>query len=133
MTRLISNKHKQAKFSDHDSRPTPFMKNATARKLRRSQLETEVDLAADSNATPGSQDKLAKYKRPGNCPLCLERLKKTSGLTRYERSCQSCGAVLQKDLLCLSCSTNRVWAGQLGRRCKGCGKTFLPEASSIIK
>ena len=56
--KLISNKHKQAKLSDHDSRPTPFMKNVTARQLRRSQLETEVDRAAESNATPGSQDRM---------------------------------------------------------------------------
>ena len=70
-------------------------------------------------------DKHWSRKRSGNCPVCLSRLKKNYKKTRYERKCNKCGAVLQKNIKCPFCSTNRVWMGREGNYCKGCGNKYI--------
>ena len=69
-------------------------------------------------------DKHSARKKSGNCPVCLSKLKKNSKRTRYERKCNTCGAVLQKHVTCLFCGTNRVWMGRKGNYCKGCGNPY---------
>ena len=71
---------------------------------------------------PRSLDRRASRKQRDCCPVCEAKLRKIGKGTRYQRCCDACGAVHQKHLFCPSCSTHRVWAGRLGRWCKGCGK-----------
>jgi hypothetical protein len=72
-------------------------------------------------------DKHSPRKRSGNCPVCLSRLRKNIKNTRYERKCNKCGAVLQKNIKCSFCDTNRVWMSRKGNYCKGCGNKYFTQ------
>ena len=50
------------------------------------------------------------------CPLCGERIEKTTGGSRRKYSCQNCGATINKLLNCDRCGTKRVWQGKKGLR-----------------
>ena len=121
MGHQVTNKHKQAKFSDEGEPPSRWEKRMTARLLRREGLESEGESSERRSTKPRSLDRRASRKQRDRCPVCEAKLRKIGKGTRYQRNCEACGAVHQKHLFCPSCSTHRVWAGRLGRWCKGCG------------
>lgn len=127
MTHRITNRHKQAKASDSGEPTSAFFKKKATRALRRDPLKTELDSQIERNRSVGSIDHRASRKRSGRCPVCTAALAKNAKGTRYEYRCGECHAVFQRELRCLSCGTNRVWAGSLGRWCKGCGKPVPSE------
>ncbi|MEM1180433.1 MAG: hypothetical protein AAGM22_18965 [Acidobacteriota bacterium] len=124
MSNRITNKQKQAACSDHSEPPNRWMKLWTVRKLRREQLDSELEEIEPRLRTPGSRDPRALRKRHDRCPVCEAKLVKLGKKRRYPRRCVTCGAVHQKPLRCPSCGTHRVWAGRLGRWCRGCGRPF---------
>ena len=122
MSRFITNKAKQKAVSDPTGKPNKYMKSWTAKKLRLNIASDLKDQTSNhSKPTPG-KDRLSYKKKSGICPVCEKKLHKNEKKTRYENRCHSCGAVLQKNKICFSCGTNRVWNGRSGAVCKGCGK-----------
>jgi hypothetical protein len=69
-------------------------------------------------------DNLAFRKESGRCPVCTEKLGRIGKGTRHQNRCDSCGAVLAKELKCNRCNTNRVWRGKKGKYCHGCGHEY---------
>lgn len=123
MGHQVTNKHKQAKFSDEGESPSRWDKRMTTRLLRReADFESRLETDEQRGTKPRSLDRRASRKQRDCCPVCEAKLRKIGKGTRYQRCCDACGAVHQKHLFCPSCSTYRVWAGRLGRWCKGCGK-----------
>ena len=60
-------------------------------------------------------------RRPGGARSAGRRSPATRG-TRHVRNCPACGGCLNKDVTCPHCRTRRVWTGQRGCVCHGCGK-----------
>ena len=50
-------------------------------------------------------DKLALRKEPRRCPVCTKKLMKIGKGTRFKNNCNSCNAVLAKELKCNHCHT----------------------------
>jgi hypothetical protein len=59
------------------------------------------------------------------CPLCGESIEKTARGGRRKYSCESCGATINRLLICDRCGTRRVWQGSKGSACSGCGAPYL--------
>jgi predicted RNA-binding Zn-ribbon protein involved in translation (DUF1610 family) len=99
----IVNKDKQSRSED---------KQVSARLIRRTPLD---DSHLRSN--PKRNDQNA-------CPVCGERIEKTAAGGRRKHSCVHCGATLNKELVCDSCGTHRIWRGKKGAACRGCGAKY---------
>jgi len=130
MASRVNNKAKQVKASDQTVRKQGlFLKRRANRLLRRDGMPTDE---GESKHHPISSktDRFSLRKRSGRCPVCIERLKKNSRGTRYERCCRNCNAVLQADSRCNRCGTHRIWRGPQGVRCKGCGQEVVIDIKS---
>ena len=55
------------------------------------------------------------------CPCCLDKLSRIGKGTRKQRTCNSCGSSLAKELKCSFCSKNEIWRGKNGKFCHNCG------------
>ena len=124
MTSLISNKHKKLEYA---KKPTKFLKQLSARKLRR---KTFDEYAFSEFTTIKRHHKYVASKHPANCPICLERLQKNARGTRYLYACAHCLAQWTSDLKCFRCNTFRVWRNKKEARCKGCGHFILSFCSN---
>jgi hypothetical protein len=108
-TMLIVNKDKQANAED---------KQIAARKLRRAPLVSAI------RSMPKRHDQ-------NLCPVCGHRIEKTAHGGRRKQCCSNCGACIQKNLICKSCGTQRVWQSKKGAACRGCGNKHAIELCSL--
>lgn len=104
---LIGNKYKRSKKADN--------KKDAARNLRRLHVESRM------RNSPQRHNQNA-------CPVCGNRIGMTASGGRRKHSCSQCGATLNKQLICGSCNTNRVWQGKQGTACRGCGARYRRNA-----
>jgi len=100
---LVTNKYKQKTDS----------KKEAARHIRRFKLESTIP------HKPKRHDQNV-------CPVCGKPIERTASGGRRKHSCSQCGACLNREITCASCGTNRVWQGQRGAFCLGCGAKYHP-------
>src|SRR5690349_24111124 len=67
------------------------------------------------------------------CPVCGKAIERTASAGRRKHSCKHCGACLNRDFICASCGTSRVWQGKRGIACRGCGAAYRRAAKYLPK
>jgi len=100
---LVTNKHKQSKKNE--------TKKDAIRRIRHSPIEPII------RSNP-------KRHNQNVCPVCGKPLRKTASGGRRKHWCSDCGACLNRELKCASCGTSRVWQGERGAVCLGCGTAY---------
>jgi hypothetical protein len=67
-------------------------------------------------------DRRAGRKGLSKCPVCCAFLQFTAAGGRRLRCCAACGATYRPNAMCPHCSRPRLWQGNGGMYCQGCGR-----------
>ena len=102
---LVTNKDKRSKKYES--------KRDAARRIRRSPVEPAE-----------TQGRSPERHNQNDCPVCGKAIDRTASGGRRKHSCKHCGARLNRDFICASCGTTRVWQGKRGTGCQGCGAAY---------
>jgi hypothetical protein len=120
MKTLINNKIKQ-RLSENWGKPSKIDKKRSSRKLRRQRQSTILNELYYRERIFSRKRKKELWEKPGYCPVCLNKLQRTSKGSRHKKICCFCYATYQKKKICEYCHANQIWAGKLGAWCKRCG------------